>query len=308
MSDIVPDLRTIQIFYWTAALGSFSAAAKRLNTTQPAVSHRIAALERAFGLTLINRLPRSLSLTPKGHELMGYAERLLRLHGEMVGAITAPASRSGSLRLGVSETIVHTWLTAFIEVMGRTYPGVAIDLAVDVSPVMREALLRRDLDLAFLVGPVTTPKLVNVSLGQFATAWIASPGLVTASGPIGLAELTRHPIITFPPNTTPYAHLRDLLVQADLPPPRLYTSASLSAIIRMAIEGTGIGAMPADAVLPEIERGQLRVLDASVGLPAVGFVAAYENAPDNRLSAAAAEIARSVATEWFAMKRDHGLP
>lgn len=308
MSDFVPDLRTIQIFYWTATLGSFSAAAKRLNTTQPAVSHRIAALERTFGLTLINRLPRSLSLTPKGLELLGYAERVLRLHGDMVAAITAPANSSGSLRLGVSETIVHTWLTTFIEVMGRTYPGIAIDLAVDVSPNMREALLRRDLDLAFLVGPVTTPKLVNVPLGQFDTAWIASPSLVNTAGPIGLADLIRHPIITFPPNTTPFAQLRDLLVQSDLPPPRLYTSASLSAIIRMAIEGTGIGAMPVDAVLPEIECGQLRVLDTAVSLPAVGFVAAYENAPDNRLSAAAASIAKTVAADWFAMKPRYGFP
>jgi DNA-binding transcriptional LysR family regulator len=308
MSDPIPDLKTLQIYYWTATLGSFSRAAERLNTTQPAVSHRIAALERAFGLTLIHRAPRHLSLSPKGHELLGYAERILRLHGEVVEAMTAPATRSGSLRLGVSETIVHTWLTAFIDRMGRTYPGIAIDLAVDISPHMREALLRRDLDLAFLVGPVTTPQLVNVPLGRFSTAWIASPNLPIASGPVELAELTRHPIITFPHNTTPYTQLRDLLLQADLPPLRLYTSASLSAIIRMAIEGTGIGAIPAEVVRPEIERGQLRVLDATVRLPDVTFVAAYENAPDQRLSAAATQIALDVAGEWIAMNQDDGTP
>ncbi len=308
MADPIPDLKTIQIFYWTATLGSFSRAAERLNTTQPAVSHRIAALERAFGLTLINRGGRHVSLSPKGHELLGYAERLLRLHGELVGAMTAPATQSGSLRLGVSETIVHTWLTAFIDRMGRTYPGVAIDLAVDISPAMRDALLRRDLDLAFLVGPVTTPRLVNVPLGRFSTAWIASPRLPIAPGPVDLADLTRHPIITFPPNTTPYTQLRDLLAQADLPPLRLYTSASLSAIIRMAIEGTGIGAIPAEVVRSEVDRGQLRVLDASVRLPDVTFVAAYENAPDQRLSAAATQIALEVAAEWSAMNRNHGNP
>ncbi len=50
------------------------------------------------------------------------------------------------------------------------------------------------------------------------------------------------------------------------------------------------------------------MLDASVRLPDVTFVAAYENAPDQRLSAAATQIALEVAAEWSAMNRHHGNP
>ncbi|MDP4024346.1 LysR family transcriptional regulator [Methylobacterium sp. NEAU 140] len=292
------DLRTLEIFYWTATLGSFSRAAERLNTTQPAVSQRIAALEDAFGLTLIERAPRSLSLTPKGRELLGYAERFLRLRAEMVAALASPAVTTGTLRLGVSETIVHTWLTRFIEAMSRAYPGIALDIAVDVSPTMRDALVRRDLDLAFLVGPITRPSLINVPLCRFAVAWIAAPDLDLGDGPVGLAELTRHPVITYPRNTNPYVQLHELLARANLPPPRLYSNASLATIVRMAVEGLGIAVIPAETVRAELADGRLRAVETSARLPDIAFTATYENAPDNRLAAATAAIAAETAAAW----------
>ncbi len=298
------DLRSLEIYYWTATLGSFSRAAERLNTTQPAVSQRIAALERAFGVTLIARGPRTIGLTPKGRELLTFAERFLHLRSQMMATIANPASTTGVLRLGVSETIVHTWLMRFIEAMSRTFPGVAVDIAVDISPNMRDALLRHDLDLAFLVGPITMPSLINVPLCRFSVAWIAAPhldfGEGRGDGTIGLAELTRHPVISYPRNTNPYAQLHELLARSNLPPPRLYSSASLSTIVRMAVEGIGVGVIPAEAVRVELAEGRLKRVDTSVRLPDIAFTATYENAPDNRLAAAAAEIARAVAVAWCA--------
>lgn len=294
----MPDLRTLEIYYWTATLSSFSRAAARLNTTQPAVSQRIAALEREFGLTLIERGRGAISLTPKGRELLVFAERFLRLRTEMVAAITSPAATTGTLRLGVSETIVHTWLMPFIEAMGRSYPGVAVDIAVDVSPNMRDALLRRELDLAFLVGPITMPSLINVPLCHFSVAWIAAPHLDFGAGAIGLAELTRYPVITYPRNTNPYVQLHELLARSNMPPPRLYSSASISTIARMAIEGIGVGVIAAETVRAELAEGRLRVLDTAVRLPDIDFTATYENAPDNGLAAIAADIAVHVARAW----------
>ncbi|WP_375463897.1 LysR family transcriptional regulator [uncultured Methylobacterium sp.] len=294
----MPDLRSLEVFYWTASLSSFSRAAERLNTTQPAVSQRVAALERAFGLSLFERQARSVALTAKGRELLVYAERFLRLRTEMMGAIAGPAATTGVLRLGVSETIVHTWLMRFIARMGEVYPGVAVDVAVDVSPIMRDALLRGDLDLALLVGPITMPRLVNRPLCSFSVAWIAAPGLAFGPEPVTLAELVRHPIITYPKNTNPYVQLHELLARSNLPPPRLYSNASLSTIVRMAVEGLGVGVIPPDTVRREIDAGQLRVLRTEARLPDIGFTATYANTPDCGLAAAAAGLAAEVAAGW----------
>ncbi|MEK9970028.1 MAG: LysR family transcriptional regulator, partial [Ferrovibrio sp.] len=74
------DLRNLETFVWVAHLGGFRAAADKLNTTQPAVSQRIALLESEFGVKLFDREPRGIALTPKGNELLPYAERMLQLH------------------------------------------------------------------------------------------------------------------------------------------------------------------------------------------------------------------------------------
>ena len=73
------NLKHLETFAWIARLGSFSAAAERLGTSQPAVSMRIAELERTLGTKLFDRAGRSARITPKGRELIDYAERILSL-------------------------------------------------------------------------------------------------------------------------------------------------------------------------------------------------------------------------------------
>ena len=108
------DPRTLEVFYWVVQLGGFRRAAEKLRTTQPAVSSRIAALEVRLGGSLLDRnRRRRVTLTPRGTALLAYAERILALQGEMMTALADPAGGlRGTVRLGTSETIVHTWLSA----------------------------------------------------------------------------------------------------------------------------------------------------------------------------------------------------
>ncbi|MFH6785577.1 MULTISPECIES: LysR family transcriptional regulator [Methylobacterium] len=294
------ELRSLEIFYWTASLCSFRKAAERMHTSQPAVSQRIAALEQEFGVTLFERRARSVVLTAKGRDLLAYAERFLRLRTEMMQVVAGPGSVRGVLRLGVSETIVHTWLMRFIARMNESYPGVTVDIAVDISPTMRDALLDRDLDLAFLVGPITMPNLVNLPLCRVSLAWIAAPHLDLGPGEVSLERLLRHPLITYPKNTNPYVSLREMLAQSNLPPPRLHSNASLSTIVRMVREGIGIGVIPPEVVRQDLEAGSLRVVAPAPALPDIGFTATYASTPDCGLAAAAARLASEVAAspEW----------
>ena len=118
----MPDLRSLETFFWVAQLGSFRGASERLHTTQPAVSVRIAQLEEELGVRLFDRGPRIATLTAKGRLLLDYAERFLRLRAEMMEAVADPGAMSGVVRLGVAETIVHTWLSRYIERVHATFP------------------------------------------------------------------------------------------------------------------------------------------------------------------------------------------
>lgn len=267
------DSRSLEIFYWVAQLGSFRRAAERLNTTQPAVSHRIANLEAELGIKLFVRGPRVATLTAKGRELRDYTERLMRLMEETVQAVAAPETISGVVRIGVSETIVHTWLARFVEKVHATYPNVTLEIEVDVSPNLRDALVDSRLDIGFLLGPVSEPSMANRNLSRYPLAFVARPSMDLGPEPVGLATLVRTPIITYQKTTRPYMMLRQALIHPDLPPPRIYSNSSLSTIVRMTLDGIGVSVIPPAVIGPELARGELRIVRADVALPDLYYTA-----------------------------------
>ncbi|TXM97658.1 LysR family transcriptional regulator [Methylobacterium sp. WL103] len=293
------DFRSLEVFYWVATLSSFRRASEQVNTTQPAVSQRIAALEHEYG-TLFERRSRDVALTERGRVLFGFAERFLSLQAEMGAALAETGRTMGTLRLGVSETIVHLWLSRFIERMRAALPGISVDIAVDISPNMQAALAANEIDLAFLVGPITLPSLANRPLFSIPVAWIAAPGLVPEDGPLSLGALIRHPLITYPRNTGPYVELRDLVLRANLLPSQIHTSASLATIVKMGIERLGICVIPPAVVRDELAAGALRILPAEQSLSDLNFTATFAKRPDAHFVADAARIAQEVAADWAA--------
>src|SRR5438046_7841182 len=115
------NVRFLEAFVWVARLGSFRTAADRLNITQAAISNRIASLEQDFDTRLFDRDAREIRLTFAGRRLLGYAERMLDLNLEMLSASRATSDAVGIVRIGVIETIVHTWLSNFLQRMQELY-------------------------------------------------------------------------------------------------------------------------------------------------------------------------------------------
>ena len=103
-------LKHLEALYWVWRLGTFTAAAERLHSTQPAISMRIRELEESLGQELFNRAARAARLTAKGQELVGYAERVLELMAEIKTRIGDPTIVSGVVRVGVTEYVALTWL------------------------------------------------------------------------------------------------------------------------------------------------------------------------------------------------------
>src|SRR5579883_1064519 len=115
-------VKHLETFFWAARLGSFTAAAKRLHSTQSTVSMRISELELRFGVSLFDRSHRKARLTAKGEELMAYTERLLQLTSEIHERIARPDTVAGVVRIGVAEVVAQTWLPRFVEALHRRYP------------------------------------------------------------------------------------------------------------------------------------------------------------------------------------------
>ena len=146
------NLRQIETFYWAAKLGSFSAAADRLNATQSTVSMRIQDLERDFGLTLFDRGRRGARITATGREMMRYAEEVLRLSAEMRERLAGSGTMPGVLRIGVVEMISVTWLPRLVKAIHERYPKVALELDEALTQDLVEDLNQGNLDLILAAG------------------------------------------------------------------------------------------------------------------------------------------------------------
>ena len=79
---MITDFR-LRVFRTAAEKLSFTRAASELFITQPAVTKHVGELERQLGVALFLRRGGTISLTPEGERLLGYARRILSLYGEL---------------------------------------------------------------------------------------------------------------------------------------------------------------------------------------------------------------------------------
>jgi DNA-binding transcriptional LysR family regulator len=290
------DFRTIETFIWVATLRSFRGAAEKLHTTQPAVSMRIKQLEVMLGVRLLERDRRRVAPTQKGQEFLGYAQRLIRLRAEMIEAVGDHSVMRGLVRLGVSETIVHTWLPTLIERVNAAYPNLELEIEVDISPHLRDRLVAKDLDLALLLGPIGNPNVHSRPLCSFPLAFVVGERIRLPRKAVSLDAIARWPIVTFSRNTQPHAAVRELFDRAGLHV-TIHASASLATVVRMALDGIGVAIIPPAILRSVAAVGKLRRLHTTAQLPALNFVVGWPASPGNLAAQRVAEIATEVAKE-----------
>ena len=268
------NLKSLEIFYWAAHLSSFSRAAEKLNTTQPAVSQRISALEEELGRKLINRTTKPVSLTPDGHAAFQHAELILRQISRLEQEFNAPSRERRTIRLGVSETIVHTWLNRFLEATHQAFPNVDFDISVDITAAMLKSLSDGEIDLTFMLGPAMIEGLQSRHLLDYPMRFYAAPDMV-AGNHLDLQHMRQLPILTYPRHAYPYSHLRELLLSRAVERPRIFTNSSLATIKRMAIDRIGVALVAERAFSPSLEQNRLVALTSDIELPPLRFFAYF---------------------------------
>lgn len=269
------NIKQLETFYWIERLGSFTAAAERLNATQSTVSMRIQELEQSLGVKLFDRSHRTARLTPKGKELVFYAEQLVELTAEMQQRITPPDSLSGLIRVGVVEIIAATWLPRFIRALQEEYPGVKLELEVALTFELSEKLRNGTLDVVFALGRPPGTNYVVEPLGSIQLEWMAHPGLGIPVGMIPAHELQRWPFITL--NRLSYHHAKiDAWMKANkVRCRRIITCNSMTVAATLVAAGIGLSLLPPVCHRREIEQGELRVVRTPGSLPPVDLFGMY---------------------------------
>lgn len=289
-------LKHLEALYWVWRLGSFTAAAERLHSTQSAISMRIRDLEEALGQELFDRTARAARLTTKGQELVGYAERVMELMAEIKARIGDPTIVSGIVRIGVTEYVALTWLPDLVRELNARFPRVTLEMNVDLTLSLLDKLRGGEIDLAMLPGPIVQPGLRNISLGFVEFAWMASPALKIPDRRLTPRDLDNWPILTLSKTSNLYAQLERWFEESGAVGRRTDTCNSLSVLASWTISGLGIGYLPVEHFGRDIRAGRLRMVDVTPKLPDLEYVAALDRRHPQPLAQSVAELAVTVST------------
>lgn len=160
---------------------NFTAAAKRLHTTQSALSANVKELERALGVSLIDRNTRRFALTAAGAEFLPAALRILGdLQTSITNLTTLAALKRGSVILGCAPSIASTLLAAPIASFRARYPLITIILKDNLAEQSFAKLRSGEVEMVIgtlgeregdlLVDPLLSDRLVAIAPRDFAAA------------------------------------------------------------------------------------------------------------------------------------------
>jgi DNA-binding transcriptional LysR family regulator len=224
---------------------------------------------------------------------------MLDLKQEMLNAAESPNTITGQVRIGVSETIVQTWLPQFLESVHARYPAVSVELEVETTPVLREQVLSHRINLAFLLGPLLSPQLENIPICKYPLAWIASPKLGLNNKKVTLEQVCEYPIITYSAASAPHHFVRSLITASGIHAPRMYGSASLSVVVRMTLDAIGVAVITPTFLKTELSEGRLCILNVTASeLPELAFTASWAKGPDEHIARALAKLAEEISGQY----------
>jgi DNA-binding transcriptional LysR family regulator len=253
--DLLVAFRT---FVRITETGSFSAVAREIGATQPAISRQIAQLEEHLGVRVFQRSTRSLTLTEDGRDLLTHARLVLDSVAEAEAAIgRRRGTASGLVRLGCPTVFGRVYIAPRIGALLERHPGLSVELSVADDIV---DMVQQGLDIAIRVGEIADPSLVARKVGSTTPTTIASPAYLQQRGePTQPSDLTQHECIIFTRGTDPTEWVFtgpegtvSVTVQGR------FRSNGIEAVLAATIHGVGISRMPAWMARDALQSGEVR--------------------------------------------------
>lgn len=269
------NIKQIETFVRIVELGSFSAAAEALCTSQSTVSARIKDLERYLGAALFDRQFHRPQLTAKGHELFEFAQQLVEFTTSLTRTIVEPHAMSGTVRVGVVGVVATTWLPTLVGRLRESHPKVNLKIDVGLTRLMMERLREGHIDLAIVAGAVTDRSLHQELLGYDEFVWMASPSLGAGGQTLSPADLRRWPVLMLAEDSHHYPVVRQWFREAGLPFKAATACNNMNVLAELTMRGLGVSLLPRHCYRREIASGRLEVLDTSPALPPVAFSLIY---------------------------------
>jgi DNA-binding transcriptional LysR family regulator len=248
------DTVLLRSFVTVAQESSFTRAATRLNLTQSAVSAHLRRLEEQAGAPLVTRTTRSLTLTPDGEVLLGYARAILALNRDARERLNRSAD-AGLVRIGLSDDFAQPRVMRRLHAFGLRHPGLALQLSVGIPRVLLQAMDRGELDFV-MAGRCHDDRPGRV-LWRDPLVWAAAPWMM-------IDRALPLPLVVFP-EPCPYREAALAALAHAGVDCRIAVVCPSSGGVHAAVQaGLGITPMPKSRI-----DGSLAIVQDSLELPAL---------------------------------------
>jgi LysR family hydrogen peroxide-inducible transcriptional activator len=149
------NFRALQYFVKLAELKHFSKAANACFVSQPTLSTQIRKLEEELGVSLVERAPRKVMLTPIGEDIAHRARHVLRdIEHIKDAARRSKDPETGTIKLGIFPTLAPYLLPHVIPAIRQKYPELRLQLAEEKTEEILNMLDQGRLDAGLLALPV----------------------------------------------------------------------------------------------------------------------------------------------------------
>ncbi len=262
------DLRHLETFVKIAELKSFTKAAEEMYLTQPTVSKQIVDLERYFGVKLIDRTKRTVTLTKAGEILFRYAKDFLSLKKETIDAIAAfKGLQEGDITVGASNIPGVYILPGLLHIFKQQYNNIRFRLIIADSKEIIRKMEEGEIDIGFVGAKYETKKIEYKKFLEDTIVMIAPPSF---PGTINIKQLKNYPLIMREPGSGTRNHFESSLkkLKVDvLPELQIVAELTDTEAIKEAVKnGMGISYISKMAIVHELANNNLKCLNIE-GLP-----------------------------------------
>jgi len=172
--------QAMRMFVKVAEAGSFSGAARALDTSNPSVTRHIADLEAYIGARLFNRSTRRLSLTEAGSNYLERCQQvLLDIDNAVLEAGMSAANPTGTLRMTVPMSFAVNHLGRILPEYMRRYPDVKLDISLSDRVVN---LVDEGYDLGIRIGRIEDSSLIARKIAPARLILCAAPAYLEKYG------------------------------------------------------------------------------------------------------------------------------
>lgn len=257
------ELRNIKTFARIAEVGSFTRVATELGYTQSAVTMQIKQLERELDCVLFERLGRSVRLTPEGERLLPVANRMLQAADEASRIAQEPGEVSGTLRIGVSDSLLVGVLAPVLSELSRTYPRVCVSTHQQMPDEQFAMLRRNDIDVLLLLDErMERPEWVKVFEAPAEVGFVAAAtDPMTRRARVPLEEVLSRPLFLTERDVSYRAGLDERIWARGLEATP-HVECGNTAFLAELVEGCGgVSFLPSCAVRAAVAAGRLAHVD-----------------------------------------------